>query len=60
METVTKEDLKATSSMILKKEYPNAKYHFADDVLVWEDTDTTKPTDAWIAAKIKAHDEALP
>jgi hypothetical protein len=60
METVTKEDLKATPSMILKKEYPNAKYRFVNDVLVWEDTDTTEPTDGWIAAKIKAHDEALP
>ena len=59
METVTKEDLKATPSMILKKEYPNAKYRFVNDVLVWEDTDTTEPTDEWIAAKIKAHDEAL-
>ena len=32
METVTKEDLKATPSMILKKEYPNAKYKFVNNV----------------------------
>ena len=57
---VLKDDMKATPDMILKKEYPNAKYRFVNDVLVWEDTDTTKPTEEWIAAKIKAHDEALP
>jgi len=57
---VSKDDMKATPDMILKKEYPNAKYRFVNDVLVWEDTDTTKPTEEWIAAKIKAHDEALP
>ena len=59
METVTKEDLKATPSMILRKEYPDAQYHFLNDVLVWEDTKITKPTDEWIANKIKEHDASL-
>ena len=51
--------MKATPDMILKKEYPNAKYKFVNDVLVWEDTDTAKPTDDWMAQKIKEHDEGL-
>ena len=57
---ISKDEMKATPDMILKKEYPDAKYRFLNDVLVWEDTGTTKPTDEWIAAKIKEHDEALP
>ena len=56
---VSKDEMKASPDMILKKEYPNAKYRFVNDVLVWEDTETTKPTDDWIAQKIKEHDEAL-
>ena len=59
IETVTKNDLKATPSMVLKKEFPNAKYSFVNDVLVWEDTKITKPTDEWIANKIKEHDASL-
>ena len=56
---VSKDDMKASPDMILKKEYPNAKYRFVNDVLVWEDTETAKPTDDWIAQKIKEHDEEL-
>ena len=59
IETVTKNDLKATPSMILKKEFPTAKYNFVNDVLVWEDEEITKPTDEWIANKIKEHDDKL-
>ena len=59
IETVTKDDLKATPSMILKKEFPTAKYNFVNDVLVWEDEEITKPTNEWIAQKIKEHDDKL-
>tara|TARA_Y100001973_G_C5171916_1_gene319604 strand:+ start:543 stop:725 length:183 start_codon:yes stop_codon:yes gene_type:complete len=59
IETVTKNDLKATPSMILKKEFPTAKYNFVNDALVWEDKEITKPTDEWIANKIKEHDDKL-
>ena len=51
--------MKATPDMILRKEYPDANYRFENDVLVWEDTKITKPTDEWIANKIKEHDAAL-
>ena len=56
---VSKDDMKASPDMILKKEYPNAKYRFLNNVLVWEDTEIAKPTDEWIASKIKEHDDAL-
>ena len=59
LRTVTKDDMKATPDMILKKEYPNAKYRVSNNVLVWEDTEIAKPTDEWIASKIKEHDDAL-
>ena len=59
MGIVTKEDLKATPDMILKKEYSDAEYRFENNVLVWEDTKITKPTDEWIATKIKEWDDAL-
>ncbi len=56
---VSKDDMKATPDMILRKEYPDANYRFVNDVLVWEDTKITKPTDEWIANKIKEHDASL-
>ena len=56
---VSKDDMKASPDMILKKEYPDAKYRFLNNVLVWEDTEIAKPTDEWIASKIKEHDDAL-
>ena len=56
---VSKDDMKASPDMILKKEYPNAKYRFLNNVLVREDTEIAKPTDEWIASKIKEHDDAL-
>ena len=56
---VSKDDMKASPDMILKKEYPDANYRFVNDVLVWEDTKITKPTDEWIANKIKEHDASL-
>ena len=56
---VSKDDLKASPDMILKKEFPDANYRFLNGVLVWEDTEIAKPTDEWIASKIKEHDDAL-
>ena len=56
---VSKDDMKASPDMILKKEYPDAKYRFLNNVLVWEDTEIAKPTDEWIASKIREHDDAL-
>ena len=56
---VSKDDMKASVDMIIRKEYPDANYRFENDVLVWEDTKITKPTDEWIAYKIKEHDATL-
>ena len=56
---VSKDDMKASPDMILKKEYPDANYRFENDVLVWEYTKITKPKDEWIANKIKEHDASL-
>ena len=59
LKPVSKDDLKATQDMILKKEYPNAKYRFLNDVLVWEDKEVEKPTEEWVSNKIKEWDEKL-
>jgi len=59
LKPVSKDDLKATPDMILKKEYPNAKYRFLNDALVWEDKEVEKPTEEWVSNKIKEWDEKL-
>ena len=58
IDSVTKDDLKATVDMILKKDFPNAKYKFLNDVLVWEDS-TAQPTDSDLHNRIKLFDSAL-
>jgi hypothetical protein len=37
--------------MVLKAEFPNAKYRFLNGELVWEDTEIEKPTDEWLIQK---------
>jgi hypothetical protein len=44
--------------MILKKDFPNAKYKFLNDVLVWEDS-APQPTDSDLQNRIKLFDSAL-
>ena len=56
---ISKDEMKATPDMILKKEYPDAKYRFLNDVLVWEDKEVEKPTEEWVSNKIKEWDEKL-
>lgn len=51
IETVTLEDKKYSIDMILKAEFPNAKYRFLNGELVWEDTEIEKPTDEWLVQK---------
>ena len=58
IDSVTKDDLKATVDMILKKDFPNAKYKFLNDVLVWEDSEA-QPTDSDLQNRIKLFDSAL-
>tara|TARA_A100000164_G_scaffold336922_1_gene330035 strand:- start:17 stop:199 length:183 start_codon:yes stop_codon:yes gene_type:complete len=58
IDSVTKDDLKATVDMILKKDFPNAKYKFLNDVLVWEDS-AAQPTDSDLQNRIKLFDSAL-
>tara|TARA_B100001093_G_scaffold42047_1_gene35784 strand:- start:922 stop:1104 length:183 start_codon:yes stop_codon:yes gene_type:complete len=58
IDSVTKDDLKATVDMILKKDFPNAKYKFLNDVLVWEDS-APQPTDSDLQNRIKLFDSAL-
>lgn len=58
IDSVTKDDLKATVDMILKRDFPNAKYKFLNDVLVWEDS-AAQPTDSDLQNRIKLFDSAL-
>ena len=58
IDSVTKDDLKATVDMILKRDFPNAKYRFVNDVLVWEDS-AAQPTDSDLQNRIKLFDSAL-
>lgn len=52
IETVLQQDKTPSFDMALKALCPTAKYHFMNDVLVWEDTEIQQPTDAKIQAKI--------
>ena len=58
IDSVTKDDLKATVDMILKRDFPDAKYTFLNDVLVWEDS-AAQPTDSDLQNRIKLFDSAL-
>ena len=55
IDSVTKDDLKATVDMILKKDFPNAKYKFLNDVLVWEDS-AAQPPDSDLQERIRKFD----
>ena len=59
VETVTLEDKKYSVDMVLKKEFPNANYRFLNDELVWEDTETARPTDEWIAQKQEEYNATI-
>ena len=53
--TPTDSDKKATVDMILVRQFPNAKYRFLNDVLVWEDS-SPRPTDSDLQDRIRKFD----
>ena len=53
--TPTDSDKKATIDMILVRQFPNAKYRFLNDVLVWEDS-SARPTDSDLQDRMRKFD----
>jgi len=55
IDSVTKDDLKATIDMILIRQFPNAKYRFLNNELVWEDS-SPQPTDSDLQERMRKFD----
>ena len=53
--TPTDSDKKATIDMILIRQFPNAKYRFLNDELVWEDS-SPQPTDSDLQERMRKFD----
>ena len=53
--TPTDSDKKATIDMILIRQFPNAKYSFRNNVLVWEDS-SPQPTDSDLQERMRKFD----
>ena len=53
--TPTDSDKKATIDMILVRQFPNAKYRFLNDELVWEDS-SPQPTDSDLQERMRKFD----
>ena len=53
--TPTDSDKKATIDMILVRQFPNAKYRFLNNELVWEDS-SPQPTDSDLQERIRKFD----
>jgi len=53
--TPTDSDKRATIDMILVRQFPNAKYRFLNDVLVWEDS-SPQPTDSDLQERMRKFD----
>ena len=53
--TPTDSDKKATIDMILIRQFPNAKYRFLNNELVWEDS-SPQPTDSDLQERMRKFD----
>tara|TARA_A100001388_G_scaffold273133_1_gene254569 strand:+ start:2749 stop:2949 length:201 start_codon:yes stop_codon:yes gene_type:complete len=53
--TPTDSDKKATIDMILVRQFPNAKYRFLNNELVWEDS-SPQPTDSDLQERMRKFD----
>ena len=53
--TPTDSDKKATIDMILIRQFPNAKYRFLNNELVWEDS-SPQPTDSDLQERMRRFD----